>query len=138
MSPRKSEGCFVVRNNGRLEYRFVYRDEYGQKKRKSISGGSREECCRRADEWLQKYMESFKPLDQRSTITDILQRKYEGDYKANHIGESTLRSKRELLRIIYKYIVTAIRFYSEPFQAHPYAACSVQAFHKAFLFSVSS
>ena len=24
MSPRKSEGCFVVRNNGRLEYRFFY------------------------------------------------------------------------------------------------------------------
>ena len=30
MSPRKSEGCFVVRNNGRLEYRFFYIDEYGQ------------------------------------------------------------------------------------------------------------
>ena len=108
MSPRKSAGCFVVRNNGRLEYRFFYINEYGQKKRKSISGGSREECCRRADEWLQKYMESFKPLDQRSTITDILQRKYEGDYKANHIGESTLRSKRELLRIIGKNVIGAI------------------------------
>ena len=24
MSPRKSAGCFVVRNNGRLEYRFFY------------------------------------------------------------------------------------------------------------------
>lgn len=108
MSPRKSEGCFVVRNNGRLEYRFFYIDEYGQKKRKSISGGSREECYRRADEWLQKYMESIKPLDQSSTITDILQRKYEGDYKANHIGESTFRSKRELLRIIGKNVIGAI------------------------------
>ena len=108
MSPRKSEGCFVVRNNGRLEYRFFYIDEYGQKKRKSISGGSREECYRRADEWLQKYMESIKPLDQSSTITDILQRKYEGDYEANHIGESTLRSKRELLRIIGKNVIGAI------------------------------
>lgn len=108
MSPRKSEGCFVVRNNGRLEYRFFYIDEYGQKKRKSISGGSREECCRRADEWLQKYMESIKPLDQSSTITDILQRKYEGDYEANHIGESTLRSKRELLRIIGKNVIGTI------------------------------
>ena len=98
MSPRKSEGCFVVRNNGRLEYRFFYIDEYGQKKRKSISGGSREECCRRADEWLQKYMESFKPLDQRSTITDILQRKYEGDYKANHIGEFVI------IQIIWHYL----------------------------------
>ena len=41
MSPRKSEGCFVVRNNGRLEYRFFYIDEYGQKKRsglKDVSG----------------------------------------------------------------------------------------------------
>lgn len=108
MSPRKSEGCFVVRNNGRLEYRFFYIDEYGQKKRKSISGGSREECYRRADEWLQKYMESIKPLDQSSTITDILQRKYEGDYKANHIGESTLRSKRGLLRIIEKNVIGTI------------------------------
>ena len=105
MSPRKSEGCFVVRNNGRLEYRFFYIDEYGQKKRKSISGDSREECYRRADEWLQKYMESIKPLDQSSTITDILQRKYEGDYEANLIGESTLRSKRELLRIIGKNVI---------------------------------
>ena len=76
MSPRKSEGCFVVRNN--------------------------------ADEWLQKYMESIKPLDQSSTITDILQRKYEGDYEANHIGESTLRSKRELLRIIGKNVIGTI------------------------------
>ena len=108
MSPRKSEGCFVVRNNGRLEYRFFYIDEYGQKKRKSISGGSREECYRRADEWLQKYMESIKLLDQSSTITDILQRKYEGDYEANHIGESTLRSKRELLRIIGKNVIGTI------------------------------
>ena len=108
MSPRKSAGCFVVRNNGRLEYRFFYIDEYGQKKRKSISGGSREECYRRADEWLQKYMESIKPLDQSSTIKDILQRKYEGDYEANHIGESTLRSKRGLLRIIEKNVIGTI------------------------------
>ena len=108
MSRRKSEGCFIVRNNGRIEYKFFYENEYGQKKRKSISGGSREECLRRTEEWLQKHMESIKPLDQRSTITDILHRKYEGDYKANLIGEATLRMKRDLLRIIEKNVIGII------------------------------
>ena len=105
---KKSEGCFVVRDNGRIEYKFFYENEYGQKKRKSISGGSREECLRRAEEWHQKYMESIKLLDQRSSITDILQIKFEGDYKANLIGDATLRTKRDLLRIIEKNVIGII------------------------------
>ena len=62
-------------------------------------------------------MESIKLLDQSSTITDILQRKYEGDYKANHIGESTLRSKRELLRIIGKNVIGANLFFQKNWTA---------------------
>lgn len=108
MSRRKSEGCFITRNNGRFEYRFFYLNEYGQKQRKSVSGGCREECLQRAEEWLQEYMESIKPFDQSSTITDILHRKFEGDYKANQIGEATLLRKRELLRIIERNVIGII------------------------------
>lgn len=46
MSPRKSEGCFVVRNNGRLEYRFFYIDEYGQKKRTLILTNYNLQMCK--------------------------------------------------------------------------------------------
>ena len=42
MSRKKGDGSFVVRKNGRLEYKFCYEDEYGSRKRKFISGGSRE------------------------------------------------------------------------------------------------
>ena len=100
MPQRKSKGCFVVRNSGRIEYKFFYENEYGQRKRKSISGGSKGECLQRAEMWLHKYKESIKPLDQTSSITDILRQKIESDYRANLIGESSLRSKTTNLKII--------------------------------------
>ena len=88
MLRNKGDGSFVLRNNGRIEYRFFYENEFGLKKRKSISGGSREECMRRAEIWLQKYKASIKPIDQTSTITEILRRRIENlNVKQNFPGK---------------------------------------------------
>lgn len=38
------DGSFRVKPSGLIEYRFIYKDEFGEKRRKSISATTRQEC----------------------------------------------------------------------------------------------
>ena len=68
-------GSFRIRSNGRVECRFRYIDEFGRTKVKSISGGNKEDCVKRANEWVHNYKESVKKIDQSATIPEILKKK---------------------------------------------------------------
>ena len=47
------EGSFRI-VNGKYNYRFTYVNEFGEKKRKSFSGVTKEECLLRAEDFLEK------------------------------------------------------------------------------------
>ena len=98
-------GSFRVRNNGRIEYRFNYIDEFEVRRRKSISGGSEEECLERAASWLHNYYESIKGFDENTSISDILRYKYDNDLKANLVSEAGYRYNITRLRIIERNVI---------------------------------
>ena len=73
--------------NGKYNYRFFYIDEFGEKKRKSFSGVTRDECLQRAEEFLEKQEKRVAAVDPDITIPELLRRKYEEDYAMNFVGE---------------------------------------------------
>lgn len=73
--------------NGKYNYRFFYIDEFGEKKRKSFSGVTKDECLQRAEEFLEKQEKRASAVDPDITIPELLRRKYEEDYAMNFVGE---------------------------------------------------
>ena len=73
--------------NGKYNYRFFYIDEFGEKKRKSFSGVTKDECLQRAEEFLEKQRKRAAAVDPDITIPELLRRKYEEDYAMNFVGE---------------------------------------------------
>ena len=73
--------------NGKYNYRFFYIDEFGEKKRKSFSGVTKDECLQRAEEFLEKHEKRAAAVDPDITIPELLRRKYEEDYSMNFVGE---------------------------------------------------
>ena len=73
--------------NGKYNYRFFYIDEFGEKKRKSFSGVTKDECLHRAEEFLEKQGKRAAAVDPDITIPELLRRKYEEDYAMNFVGE---------------------------------------------------
>ena len=73
--------------NGKYNYRFFYIDEFGEKKRKSFSGVTKDECLQRAEEFLEEQEKRAAAVDPDITIPELLRRKYEEDYAMNFVGE---------------------------------------------------
>ena len=48
----KGRGSFRYKENGKVEYRFSYRDELGNPQRKSFTADSEHECLEKAYEWI--------------------------------------------------------------------------------------
>ena len=63
--------------NGKYNYRFFYIDEFGEKKRKSFSGVTKDECLQRAEEFLEKQEKRAAAVDPDITIPELLRRKFE-------------------------------------------------------------
>ena len=94
------EGSFRMKPSGLIEYRFMYKDEFGQKCRKSFSCKTREECLEKAAAFLDDQEKLILGLDINATITDILKRKYELDYKKNYLSEAGYARNLESVKII--------------------------------------
>lgn len=80
------EGSFRI-VNGKYNYRFTYVNEFGEKKRKSFSGITKEECLLRAEDFLEKMEKKIEGIDLDVTIPELLRKKYEDDYAMNFVGE---------------------------------------------------
>ena len=80
------EGSFRI-VNGKYNYRFTYVNEFGEKKRKSFSGVTKEECLLRAEDFLEKMEKKIEGIDPDVTIPELLRKKYEDDYAMNFVGE---------------------------------------------------
>lgn len=82
----RGDGSFRARECGTLEYRFVYKDEFGISKRKSLTGNTEEECYRKRDEFLEKVEKKRYGVCADDTIPDILRVRYEMDLALNYVA----------------------------------------------------
>lgn len=96
------EGSFRKTSNGRVEYRFGYKDEFGQTKRKSFTGDDEVECLYKAQEFLEKEEMRQQGIDTHSTIVDIVMKRYDEDLALNFLGEQGYCRNVGTLQIIKK------------------------------------
>lgn len=96
------EGSFRQTSNGRVEYRFGYKDEFGQTQRKSFTGDDEMECLYKAQEFLEKEEKRQQGIDMDSTIVDIVMKRYDEDLAMNFIGEQGYCRNVGTLQIIKK------------------------------------
>lgn len=82
---KKGEGSFKMTSSGKLAYKFTYTDEYGERKIKSVSGYDEQHCYERAEAFLRNLEKKKKGL-YMVTISDILYKCAETDYKMNYTG----------------------------------------------------
>lgn len=83
----ESTGSWRTKPNGRLEYRFIYYDEYGRTRQKSVMGDTREECFQKARRFLRN-IEGMKKDDMEdASLVDLLERKFRMDYEMHFTGE---------------------------------------------------
>lgn len=99
---KSGEGSFRLKPSGLIEYRFTYKDEFGQSKRKSFACPSRQECLDKADEFLTGQAKLAEGLDVNATIVDILKKKYEYDYKKNYLAEAGYGRNLDSLKMLEK------------------------------------
>ncbi len=100
---KKGNGEGSFRNiNGKYNYRFTYFDEFGERKRKSFSAATKEECLIKAEKFLVEMEKKSAGIDMDATIPDILRRKYEDDYAMNFIGEQGYARNLDNLTVIEK------------------------------------
>lgn len=83
----RGEGSFRFNASGTLEYRFSYRDENWQAKRKSVTGADEQECYDKAQDFMDKMEKLRKGIDVDVTMLDLLKERYKNDYAMNHVGE---------------------------------------------------
>ena len=95
------EGSFRI-VNGKYNYRFTYIDEFGERKRKSFSAVTKEECLVKAEDFFEKMEKKNAGIDIDATIPDIKRRKYEDDYAMNYIGEQGYARNLDNLMVIEK------------------------------------
>ena len=99
---KSGDGSFRLKPSGLIEYRFTYKDEFGQSKRKSFACPSRQECLDKAEEFLTGQAKLAEGLDINATIVDILKRKYEYDYKKNYLAEAGYGRNLDSLKMLEK------------------------------------
>ena len=83
----ENSGSWRTKPNGKLEYRFIYYDDYGRTRQKSVVADTREECFDKARRFL-KNVEGVKHDDlEDASLVDILERKFRMDYEMHFTGE---------------------------------------------------
>lgn len=96
----KGRGSFRYRENGKVEYRFSYKDEFGVPQRKSLTADSEHECLEKAFEWINRKEKIWDGFDAEATIIDILKARYQIDYEMNYLSEAGYGRNLDSLKII--------------------------------------
>lgn len=94
------DGSFRVKPSGLIEYRFIYKDEFGEKRRKSISATTRQECIDKADEFIANTAKIKGTLDENATIVSILKEKYKADHDRNFLSDAGYGRNLESVKIL--------------------------------------
>lgn len=101
MARRKNgEGSFCFRADGLIEYKIYYIDEANKTKRKSFYGHTEDECCDKANSFLDIQRLKNGGVDSTVTIPDILKTKFEYDFYMNHVTEAAYNRNLQTVKII--------------------------------------
>ena len=95
-----SKGSFRETKSGRIELFIRYYDHHGNKKTKTFTRDSEEECYEAAINFANDYSENLAADD--STIPEILKKRFDKDLKLNYIKVQSYYRKMETLKIIEK------------------------------------
>ena len=97
---QSGEGSFTMLDSGKLEYRFYYKDEYGNRKRKSVTGIDERDCIMKAEQWIDRVECARAGIDLEATIPSILYERHLADYQRNYIREQGYGRNVETVRRI--------------------------------------
>lgn len=84
---KRGEGSIRKTKRGKYEYRISYRDEYDQRRTKSFTCETIDECVDRAEEFKKELEMRMKFIRPSATISEILRNKARIDLEKNHTGE---------------------------------------------------
>ncbi|MDO4860761.1 MAG: site-specific integrase [Bacillota bacterium] len=84
---KRGDGSIRRTKHGTYEYRISYYDEYGQRRSKSFTCKTIDECVDRAEEFKKEVSMRMKFIRPNATISEILRNKAKIDYEKNHTGE---------------------------------------------------
>ena len=84
---KRGDGSIRRTKHGTYEYRISYYDEYGQRRSKSFTCKTIDECVNRAEEFKKEVSMRMKFIRPNATISEILRNKAKIDYEKNHTGE---------------------------------------------------
>ena len=101
---RNGDGAFRPHGNG-IEYRFYYKDEYGESKRKSVMGKNESECLEKADAWLEEVEMRRQGIDTWATVPDILYERHRIDYEMNYVNEQGYGRNLDTVKRIEKSVI---------------------------------
>lgn len=99
---RNGEGSWRELPSGNIEYRFTYTDEYGIKRRKSVTGVGENECIERAEQFLYKMEQKVNGINFDATIPELLYEKIESDFRKNYTGEQGYERNLRTIETIEK------------------------------------
>ena len=99
---KSGEGSFRLKPSGLIEYRFSYKDEFGQSARKSFTCPTRQECLDKAEEFLSGHRKMKKSLNENASIVDILKEKYKTDLELNYLSEAGYGRNIDSVKILEK------------------------------------
>ena len=86
--------------NGKLEYRFSFKDPYGKVIRKSVTGYSEEECLSKYEAYMKSIASPITEKSDGTTIPMLLKEVLNNDFNKNYIHTEIF--PRELGRKIVK------------------------------------
>ena len=86
--------------NGKLEYRFSFKDPYGKVIRKSVTGYSEEECLGKYEAFMKSVASPVSEKSDGTTIPMLLKEVLNNDFNKNYIQESTYSLYLGILEII--------------------------------------
>ena len=105
---KKGEGSIRKTSSGSYEFRIRYTTPDGQKKYKTFTSKTVEECFKRADEFLEKVGKLTRGIGLEDTIIDIARAKIDNDFKRNFCGEQGYSRNIQTLNAISKYPIARI------------------------------
>ena len=96
---KRGLGTIRQRANGNYEYRFPYVDEFYQRRYRSFTSPTIDECVEAAELFKQQIEAKGRMLNENATVSDILMQKVKTDYLKNYTGEQGYGRNLETIKI---------------------------------------
>lgn len=105
---KNGEGSIRKTPRGSYELRIRYTAPDGQRKRKTFTSKTIEDCYDRAEEFLDRIEKLARGVSLDDTIADIIRAKLDNDFKRNFTGEQGYSRNLMTLRTIEKYPIAKV------------------------------